>query len=187
MLFVLKLLEVCTFTIFKKNTQGFNSLDYYIAWGKNKLCDVWDNVEIEESESELSSAFGTLYSAFEKAALNPTSLEDAGFSGTWISEFVETAVANIIPPFVEIRGICSIEVGGSKGVEAIKEALIKAESHADLEKEITVNCFYDGAPKYRLEIRAPDYKLAESAWLKASKSLVSSVKSIEGTAEIERN
>ena len=35
--------------IFKKNTQGFNSLDYYIAWGKNKLCDVWDNVEIENN------------------------------------------------------------------------------------------------------------------------------------------
>ena len=147
----------------------------------------WKEEEISESEIELTSAFGTLYSAFESAAQDPNALEDAGFDGDWIKEFVETAVANIIPPFVEIRGICSIEIGGPKGVEAIKEALSEAESHADLEKEITVNCYYDGAPKYRLEIRAPDYKLAESAWLKATKSLVSSVKSNEGTAEIERN
>ncbi len=146
----------------------------------------WSDEEIQESELELSLAFGTLYSAFENAAQSPTSLEEAGFSGDWISEFVETAVANIIPPFVEIRGIFSIEIGGPKGVEAIKEALIEAESHADLENEISVNCYYDGAPKYRIEIKAPDYKLAESVWSIATKSLVSSVESNQGSATLER-
>ena len=146
----------------------------------------WSKEEISESEFELSSAFGTLYSAFENAAQDNDSLSEAGFTGDWISEFVETAVANIIPPFVEIRGICSIEIGGPKGVEAIKEALSKVESHADLENEISVNCYYDGAPKYRVEIKAPDYKLAESAWLTATNTLISSVKSNQGTAEIER-
>ena len=146
----------------------------------------WSEDEINESDSELSSVFGTLYSAFESAALDPNVLENEGFSGDWISEFVETAVANIIPPFVEIRGICSIEIGGSKGVEAIKEALVTAESHADPENEITVSCFYDGAPKYRIEIKAPDYKLAESTWVSATNSLISSVESNQGIAQIER-
>lgn len=146
----------------------------------------WSEDELQESDSELSSAFGTLYSAFERAALFPNALEEEGFSGDWISEFVETAVANIIPPFVEIRGICSIEIGGPKGVEAIKEALVEAESHEDLENEVSVNCYYDGAPKYRIEIKAPDYKLAESVWKVATKSLISSVESNQGSAVIER-
>ena len=146
----------------------------------------WSESERDSTGEDLISAFGTLYSSFEEAAMNESSIIDAGFEGDWISEFVETAIANIIPPFVEIRGICSIEIGGPKGVEAIKEALSEAESHADLENEISVNCYYDGAPKYRIEIKAPDYKLAESAWLTATNTLISSVKSNQGTAEIER-
>lgn len=146
----------------------------------------WSDDEVKETDLELSSAFGTLYTSFEKAALDPEALNEEGFTGDWILEFVETAVANIIPPFVEIRGICSIEIGGPMGVEAIKEALIEAEKHADLENEISVSCFYDGAPKYRLEIKAPDYKLAESAWKSATQSLVSSVESNQGSAVIER-
>jgi translation initiation factor 2 subunit 1 len=146
----------------------------------------WSDEEIQESDFELSLAFGTLYSAFEGAAQSPNALEEEGFSGAWISEFVETAIANIIPPFVEIRGIFSIEIGGPKGVEAIKEALIEAESHADLENEISVNCYYDGAPKYRIEIKAPDYKLAESAWDMATKSLISNVELNQGSAILER-
>jgi len=146
----------------------------------------WTEDEIQETDIELSSAFGTLYSAFERAALFPDALKEEGFTGDWILEFVETAVANIIPPFVEIRGICSIEIGGPKGVEAIKEALIEAETHADLDNEISVNCYYDGAPKYRIEIKAPDYKLAESAWSDATKSLISSVELNQGSATIDR-
>lgn len=146
----------------------------------------WDKDQIHELELELSSVFGTLYSSFESVAQDSKILEKEGFSGDWISEFIETAIANIIPPFVEIRGICSIEVGGSKGVEAIKEALIDAESHADTEKEVSVFCFYDGAPKYRIEIKAPDYKLAENTWVKATKSLISSVESNQGSIQIER-
>tara|TARA_Y100001980_G_scaffold46345_1_gene30324 strand:- start:29128 stop:29925 length:798 start_codon:yes stop_codon:yes gene_type:complete len=146
----------------------------------------WNKDEVQDLEVELSSVFGTLYSAFESAALDSKVLELEGFEGDWISEFIETAVANIIPPFVEIRGVCSIEIGGSKGVEAIKEALIIAESHADSKNEISVSCFYDGAPKYRIEIKAPDYKLAESTWVQATKSLISCVESNQGSVQIER-
>ena len=53
-----------------------------------------------------------------------TALSDNGFSGDWMSTVIELAVENIIPPFVEIRGQFNIEVWGSEGVYAIRDALL---------------------------------------------------------------
>ena len=188
--------DINTYELSLKSVSEERKRDTLQAWKNeqraNQLLKVigekvgWNDDELQETEVELTLAFGTLFSAFESAALSPDALKEAGFSGDWISEFVETSVANIIPPFVEIRGIFSIEIGGPKGVEAIKEALLEAESHSDLKNEISVNCFYDGAPKYRIEIKAPDYKLAEAIWDNSTKSLVSSVESNQGTAILER-
>ena len=36
--------------------------------------------------------------------MNETAIIDAGFEGDWITEFIEIAIENIIPPFVEIKG-----------------------------------------------------------------------------------
>ena len=146
----------------------------------------WSEEQVSETEAELRSAYGSLYGAFEDAAGNPESLSDTGFEGDWIGVFVEMAVENIIPPFVEIRAVCDIQVGGPRGVEAIREALCAAETHADAENEVSVLCYYDGAPKYRVEIKAPDYKLAEKAWDDVSATITETIEKGEGTIIVTR-
>jgi translation initiation factor 2 alpha subunit (eIF-2alpha) len=49
-----------------------------------------------------------------------------------------------------------------------------------------VTCHYDGAPRYRVEIKAPDYKAAESAWQAVESAAIPMVASAGGTATAER-
>ena len=122
----------------------------------------WSTTDLEEQSTELVDAFGTLYTAFEEAAMQEGALTNAGFEGDWLEGFIEIAVENIIPPFVEVRGILTLSINAVNGVSIIQEALKAAEALTNEGEEIDVKCYYDGAPNYRLELRAPDFKIAES-------------------------
>ena len=61
-------------------------------------------------------AFGGLYAAFEEAAMQEGALENAGFEGEWMAPFIEIAIENIIPPFVEVRGTLTLSINVIDGV-----------------------------------------------------------------------
>ncbi len=107
---------------------------------------------------ELIKKFGSLYNAFEEVARNEKVLEEEGFEGEWIEHFVEIAKENIVIPFVEIKGYVEISCPTSDGIKHIKKALELIESN---KKDIQIEVKYVSAPLYRVEIRAPDYKIAE--------------------------
>ena len=146
----------------------------------------WDGEKIEAVSDEMKEGFGSLYGALEECAISESALEDAGFQGSWIEVVTELAVENIVPPFVEIRGIFDIEVWGPEGVNAIRQALLSAEACADNLEEVVLTCNYDGAPHYRVDIRAPNYPVAESLWEAAQKAVIESIGSVEGSIAIER-
>ena len=52
----------------------------------------WSDEQVEEQTSELVDAFGTLYTAFEEAAMQEGALDNAGFEGEWMAPFIEIAV-----------------------------------------------------------------------------------------------
>lgn len=140
----------------------------------------WSEEVRDEHGEELTQAYGSLYASFEEAAMNEASLADAGFEGKWIKEFVEIAIENIIPPFVEIKGSLNLSVNSENGVEIIREALLSAEKYSSEQDEISVMCYYDGAPEYRMVLKAPDFKTAEDLWLEVSKSVVSIIEENDG-------
>ena len=146
----------------------------------------WSEAVVAERGQELVEAFGTLYTAFEEAAMQEAALENAGFEGEWSSAFVELAMENIIPPFVEIRGTLRLSINNTNGVTIIQEALEAAEALTDEAEEIDVKCYYDGAPQYRLELKAPDFKVAESMWEQATKAVLAHMKGAGGEATAMR-
>ena len=95
-------------------------------------------------------------------------------------------VKNIIPDTVEIRGRFTLNVDQAEGIEVIREALIAAENVSDKETELVVTCHYDGAPSYRIDLKAPDFKTAEEAWKNATKACIDVVVAAGGSAEAER-
>jgi len=146
----------------------------------------WDGVKTTAVSEEMKEAFGSLYGALEECAITESALEEAGFEGAWIAVVTELAIENIVPPFVEIRGLFEIKVWGSEGVEAISGALQAAEDCADGEDEVTLTCHYDGAPNYRVDIKAPDYPSAEAVWEAAQAAASKKIESVEGSIAIER-
>ena len=146
----------------------------------------WDEAQIAEQSGELVDAFGGLYTAFEEAAMEEGALQNAGFEGDWLAAFIELAVENIIPPFVEVRGTLNLSINVTDGISVIRSALEAAESLSNEEEEIDVRCFYDGAPAYRIELKAPDFKVAETMWEKATQAVVNHMTAAGGEATAER-
>ena len=103
-----------------------------------------------------------------------------------MTSFIEIAVENIIPPFVEVRGTLTLSINVNDGVSVIRSALEAAESLSNEEQEIDVKCFYDGAPSYRIELKAPDFKVAETMWEQATQAVVEHMSAAGGEAHAER-
>jgi len=118
--------------------------------------------------------------------MSENALSEVGFTGDWMNVVTELAVENIVPPFVEIRGEFDLQVWGPEGVNAIRETLLAAEACAVGLEEVTLTCHYDGAPHYRVDIRAPDYQAAESVWEAAQKAASERMSSAEGSISVER-
>ena len=146
----------------------------------------WSDEELTDIKNELTETYLTLYGAFEEAATNPESITEVGFEGEWIKTFIEMAIENIIPDFVEIRGRFILKTDNPEGIEIIRKALLLAEGFSDEETEVEITCHYDGAPSYRIELKAPDFKSGEAAWQNATKACIDTVVASGGSAEAER-
>jgi translation initiation factor 2 subunit 1 len=126
----------------------------------------------EEFVEGLVEKFGALYKAFEECAMSRKALEDAGFKGDWTKEFVNVAVENIDPPFVDISGNIEIASYLPDGISHIRAALAQAEKKMGKEG-VEVSIKYVGAPKYRIRVKAKNYKTAEDAINKAAEKAIS--------------
>ena len=87
---------------------------------------------------------------------------------------------------MEIRGRFILSVDTAEGIEVIRDALIAAENISDEESELIVTCHYDGAPSYRIDLKAPDFKTAEEGWDNATNACIEVIQTAGGSAEAER-
>ncbi len=133
----------------------------------------------EEFGNELIEHFGSLFTAFEEVAINEDVLKEEGFEGDWVEVFTEVAKENIVPPYVKISGYLELTTTAPDGIEHIKKVL------QDIEEEgITVT--YMGAPRYRINVRAEDYKTAEEMLQKAAKKALEEFEALGGEGEFHR-
>ena len=110
----------------------------------------------ETFANKLIEYFDSLYIAFEEAAVNDK-LDKKLFKGDWVDTFKEIAVDNVTPAMVSIDGFLELTSNAPDGIEHIRKALLKAEESEDMDIEVQ----YVGAPKYRIVVKANDYKTAE--------------------------
>jgi translation initiation factor 2 subunit 1 len=137
----------------------------------------------EQFGFKLIDTFGTLYRAFEESAIDDESLMEEGFKGNWLEPFIEIASENIVPPYVNIDGYIDLICPLPDGIEHIKKALLEAEKNSD---ETTVIVQYIGAPKYRIKVKAPDYKIAEEELKDAANRAIDYISNKSGTGEFHR-
>jgi translation initiation factor 2 subunit 1 len=132
--------------------------------------------------ADLVKTYGTLYAAFEEAAANPKGIEAEGFKGPWLKSFLDVAGENIVLPTVTITGILEVTSVAPDGVETIKKALVEAEKAG----KGAVRVRYVAAPKYRVEVTAPDYKTAEATLKDSVDAAVDIAKKAGGSGSFTR-
>jgi translation initiation factor 2 subunit 1 len=125
---------------------------------KMEVDDLYSKVGVK-----LLDHYGSLYAGLEAAAKRGVeALEEAGLSKKISKTLAETAKDKIVVKGVTIQGILEITSMESKGVEDIKGTLLETKKVA-AEHDAVANLYSLGAPKYRIEVTADDYKAAEEA------------------------
>ena len=137
---------------------------------------------LEELAPAFRDAYGTLYGAFEAAVVDSTAFKVA-HKGKWLKPFLATAEVNITPPFVTIEGRLTLSSWAPDGVEHLQKALT---APAAQEEETTLEISSDGAPDYRIRVRAPDFKQAERELKQATDAVLKAFRPSDGEASFER-
>jgi translation initiation factor 2 subunit 1 len=152
--------------------------------------------ELEAIEIALLDAYGSLYDAFEDVVrAGKGAVLELGIKEEYADAIHGVALANVKPPSVQINGYVELKCPLPDGVEIIKEALTKAEEviktkPADEDKDATrtsVECFYIGAPRYKIRVRASHYKEAENALSAAANTAIEVIKRNDGYGMFYRN
>ena len=162
-----------------KNEQKAENLLSIVGQRLGKTVDVCWN----EFGYSLLDSFGTLYRAFEECVLDEKALEDEGFKGPWVPVFLEVARENIVAPYVTIDGYLEATDYAPDGAVHLRDALAKAGKE---DETVTVKVQYIGAPRYRLVVRAPDYKTAEEEIQKAAAKVTKVLEAKGGEAKFHR-
>lgn len=174
----------------EKRAEKWLTLTFTSPTSKIRLSEA----ELEELTMKLLEAYGSLYDAFEDLLrVGKGALTELGIREDLAAALHEVATANIKLPSVQITGYVELRSPVADGVEVIKEALRKAEEVVAqrTRKEranggIKVECFYIGAPRYRIRVTAPNYKEAESILSEAANAAIEVVKRNEGYGKFYR-
>ncbi|MEZ5335964.1 MAG: translation initiation factor IF-2 subunit alpha [Methanolobus sp.] len=142
--------------------------------------------EMSKIKLKLLENFGSLYSAFEEAAINAeAAFNDVKMKKKLVSSIVTVAQNNIKLPFVDIAGFIDLNCYLPDGIEIIKTAL---EAGNQIEEEgVRVDISYTGAPRYRIKVIAPDYKKAEAVLKKSANAAIDTIEQLGGKGEFHRH
>ena len=123
----------------------------------------------EEAGDKIVDYYGELMTGLEQAAMRgEEALLEAGVSPEWAKVIAEEAKRHIEIRRVKVFGTLVLRTLEGDGIERIRKILLEGESTAkSVSKDVEVEIYATGAPRYRIEIIANDYKTAEKALKKA--------------------
>ncbi|MCI0564985.1 MAG: RNA-binding protein, partial [Nitrososphaera sp.] len=169
-----KLIEV------KRNEKATGFLDSIKA--KANLTDV----QIRDIQERILQEFDDVYALFE--SVSSKGIGDIG-TKLGLSEEVIRAIEDeskkIRVAQNEIAGMLEITSKKPDGIEIIKNLLIGA-TEGTKSNPSTINIVYVGAPRYRITVRAENFKVAEKALSHAIEKIQKGVEKNQGTFAFTR-
>jgi len=148
------------------------------------------NISFEEAYEKagalIERAFGELHDGLEKTAKDGVDvLLELGIEKDLAVTLEAIAKEKIQISLVNVKGILELQNPKPNGVLLIKETLQNVKEVGESEgAEVTV--YLVSPPKYRIVVAAEDYKSAEGALEKATKSAVKTIAKSGGTGSFKR-
>ncbi|MEA3325593.1 MAG: translation initiation factor IF-2 subunit alpha [Euryarchaeota archaeon] len=144
-----------------------------------------ETVERKLADTILDS-FGSLYNAFEETVMSGRPvLINAGIDEEYAIKIEEVAIENVKIPSVDITGFVDLTCPAPDGVDAIKRSLATAAIVND--DHVALEISYVGAPRYRIHVTAPDYKLAERILKESAKRAIDEIEHLDGEGTFHRH
>lgn len=141
---------------------------------------------VESVGIPLEDHFGDLYTAMEVAVVEgPQALVKVGIPEIWAKAISERAKEYIEPPTVKVTGVLHLNSTKPKGIEDIKRALFEGEERVRA-RGGNVEITYMGAPRYRIEVTARDYRTAEEILRETAKNIIDSIVKAGGAGSFSR-
>src|SRR5208283_2930973 len=119
-----------------------------------------DEAALRRISDPVLEQYDTLYEGFEDIARRgQKALQRVNLPPEFAEPVETTSKEKIAVPIVEVRGMMDIRVKSPDGIDVIKNALESAE---DIKTSgVQVKATYLGTPRYRLTVKAENYKIAE--------------------------
>ncbi len=134
----------------------------------------------------LEQAFGEMYEGLERAAREGIEvLLDKGIPKEIAETLTAIAKEKIRIPVVKIKGHLKISSIKPDGVLRVREALLKAKE-VRIPHGTDIKIFVVSPPKYRIEVKASDYKEANDIMKKATETAIDSISKSGGEGVFER-
>ncbi len=146
-----------------------------------------EDSDIAKLENILLDTYDSLYDAFDDIARRgQKAIQRIGGLHENYAQPLETISAEKITiPIVEVRGVMDIRVKTSDGIEVIRNALRSVEESRS-SSGVQVKTTYLGTPRYRLTIKAENYKVAERALQNAREKIQTAVEKSHGKFNFTR-
>jgi translation initiation factor 2 subunit 1 len=146
-----------------------------------------DDVGVKKLEDLILESYDSLYDAFEDVARRGKKAIQKinGLPENYVEPLETIAGEKIAIPIVEVRGLMDIRVKTPDGIEVIRSAL-KSVEEGRSSSGVHVKTTYLGTPKYRLTVKAENYKVAERALQNATEKIQSTVEKNHGKFNFAR-
>ena len=142
--------------------------------------------QLTKLEDVILETYDSLYDAFEDFARRGEKAIQrvGGIPENYRQPLEAVCSEKIVIPIVEVRGVMDIRVRASNGIEVIRNALQSAEDVKG--SGVTVRATYLGTPRYRLTVKAENYKVAERALQNARERIETTVLKSKGKFSFTR-
>jgi translation initiation factor 2 subunit 1 len=139
-----------------------------------------DDNQVRELERVLTENYDSAYDSLEDIARRgQKAIQKIPHLPTnYLEPLVSISVEKITIPIVEVRGVMDIRVKTPDGIEVIKSALTSVEETRSSGAEVKAK--YLGTPKYRLSVKAENYKVAERVLQSAIEKIRAPIEKAKG-------
>ncbi|PSQ56189.1 translation initiation factor IF-2 subunit alpha [Halobacteriales archaeon SW_8_68_21] len=165
-------------------------------WKNAQKADNWMEIALGEDVDDdrytavanaLLVEYESLYDAFEAAAISgDEALEAVDVGDDTVDAIVTAARNNVSVPYVDVTGYVDLESAAADGVDDVRDALVAAEGNGEIPDGVELDVGYVGSPEYRIKVRAPNYKTAESQLEAAAERARESIETAGGVGEFHR-